>query len=193
MGLYTGFDILFAEYVESTTNQINNDENVRIYTYPFFLTKIFANPLTFFLGSGHPDESGKWAELYHFYASDIGIVGAWFTYGFFWVAVYIWQVYIILYKKRKQIPVYLRLYVISTLLTSPMIFAYRNPLENIVWAVLLYQVGVSIRLHRSNLKDIKKRKREWHTPYYSSTSWHTHSFLYASSDMTDGKSPPSPP
>lgn len=191
--LYLGFDVLFGEYVQEASSQIRNDENVRIYTYPFFIDKIFENPLTFFFGSGHPEVAGRWAQFYHFYASDIGIVGAWFTYGFFWVVIYFVQLYIILYKYRHVVPTYLKLYVISSLITSPMIFAYRNPIENIVWAILLYQAAMSIKMGISRKRLIKKNNKEWHIQYYSSTSSLMPSSSAGNSAKTDGSSLRSPP
>ena len=50
---YNWGNLFFEELIESSRNETNND-NIRIHSAFFFLEKILANPISFFLGNGTP-------------------------------------------------------------------------------------------------------------------------------------------
>lgn len=73
---------IFEELIESSRNETNND-NIRIHSAFFFLEKILANPISFFLGNGTPKEAVNWGLKEGFWISDVGFIGECFIYGFF--------------------------------------------------------------------------------------------------------------
>ena len=145
---YNWGNLFFEELIESSRNETNND-NIRIHSAFFFLEKILANPISFFLGNGTPKEAVNWGLKEGFWISDVGFIGECFIYGFFYIAVYpiiLWKVY----KYRNCVPLYIKMYIISTFLISVMIFPYRTRVEFMIWSMVLYICDLHI--NNSKLK-----------------------------------------
>ena len=145
---YNWGDLFFEELIESSRDETDND-NVRIHSAFFFIDKILANPISFFLGNGSPKEAVNWGLKEGFWISDVGFIGECFIYGFFYIAVYpiiLWKVY----KYRNCVPLYIKMYIISTFLISVMIFPYRTRVEFMIWSMVLYICDLHI--NNSKLK-----------------------------------------
>lgn len=145
---YNWGNLFFEELIESSRDETDND-NVRIHSAFFFIDKILANPISFFLGNGSPKEAVNWGLKEGFWISDVGFIGECFIYGFFYIAVYpiiLWKVY----KYRNCVPLYIKMYIISTFLISVMIFPYRTRVEFMIWSMVLYICDLHI--NNSKLK-----------------------------------------
>ena len=141
--LYTYSNVLFGELINLTREEVNST-NIRYIGYAFFWEKIVSNPILFFIGHGIINEIGVWQEKYYLFTSDIGLVGEWFLYGFLWVALYFYTLYLILFKYAKKIPMYIKLFVFGTSINSMFIFPYRSPYEYFIWVTILYVSSIYI-------------------------------------------------
>lgn len=152
---FVGFiykDILFGEMIDSAKEQASEDD-IRVLSAYFFLDKILSNPIGLILGNGYPTLLEQWGERNGYWVSDVGIIGETFLYGIIYISVYI-QILWKTYKYRKRLPLYIKMYIISTLLISIMIFPYRVNYEFITWAIVLYICDLYI--NKSPLKLIHK-------------------------------------
>lgn len=136
-------DTLFGEMAEDTQNNMNS-EYIRLLEYSFYWDKVCENVWTFIFGHGIAksgyflDLTEYWLFALKMHAGDVGFVGIWFHYGMLYILLYLYFLYIV-YKFRRQIPVYVLLFVVFTGLMSIMIFpfwTYARP--NLVWTMMLY-------------------------------------------------------
>lgn len=142
--LYIYADELFYKLFLQTTEEASTD-NIRLLSFAFYWQKITNNPLTFLFGNGVPANdsafghlSQLWSYTYHFHTADIGFVGQWFYYGIIYILIYLYLLYMLLIKYRKMIPVYIKLFVLSTFLTIAMVYPMTGPFNYIIWCFLLY-------------------------------------------------------
>lgn len=145
-------DILFSEMLDNAKDQASKDD-IRVLSAYFFLDKIFSNPIGFIFGNGYTPLLQQWGEKYGYWATDVGFIGEIFLYGIIYISVYIqilWKVY----KYKKYLPLYIKMYIISTLFISIMIFPYRTNYEFITWAIVLYICDLYI--NRFSLKSLNK-------------------------------------
>lgn len=146
--LYNYSELFFEEFINTSKNEAN-DDNIRVYSAVFFLQKIKANPISFAFGNGIPALCEKWGMNNGYWITDVGFIGECFIYGVFYIIVYfitLWK----LYGYRKQIPLYIKMYIIATFLISFMIFPYRTRVEFMLWAMALYICDLHI--NKSNLR-----------------------------------------
>ncbi len=86
-------EILFAEYIEMTSSQLDNEDDIRILAGRFFLFDYWpSSAWGKILGNGrqHPDSAyGNEIEMLksglHFFRSDVGIIGSFNTFGILYV------------------------------------------------------------------------------------------------------------
>lgn len=129
-------DILFSEMIDSAKEQASEDD-IRVLSAYFFLDKIFSNPIGLILGNGHPLLLQQWGEKNGYWVSDVGCIGEIFLYGIIYISVYI-QILWKAYKYRKLLPLYIKMFFLSTFFISIMIFPYRTNCEFLTWAIVLY-------------------------------------------------------
>lgn len=141
--LSLNFEAIFGQLVESSVQE-STMENVRIMCMSFYWQRIVENPLLFLIGHGPLNIIEHWQTTYRFYLLDIGFFGEWFLYGFFWILLYFRVIYMILVRYRKEVPMYLKLFVLGTAINSMMIFPYRSPYEYFVWTCVIYLASVHI-------------------------------------------------
>ena len=143
--LYFYWENLFGFFVKDYEETQHYTTDIRIECAEFVIPKILDNPLVAIVGHGHlPIERNSWYDMgYHL--SDIGFIGESFYYGIVWVVGYFFVVYGIVMKHRKEIPLYIRLYVICTALPSFMIFPYHNEMGILTWACVLYICSLNIQ------------------------------------------------
>lgn len=136
------FQSLFGELIERTESDLTVD-NIRYASFVYYGEKIFTNPLTFLIGNGFISYAAS-KEL-NLDPSDIGFVGQAYFYGILWIILWIYTIYLILYRYRKFAPLYVKLYVIGTTIQSVGIFPYRSAGECLVWATMLYLVNLRVK------------------------------------------------
>lgn len=129
-------DILFSEMIDSAKEQASEDD-IRVLSAYFFLDKIFSNPIGLILGNGHTPLLPQWGEKNGYWVSDVGFIGELFLYGVIYLSVYI-QILWKAYKYRRLLPLYIKMFFLSTFFISIMIFPYRTNCEFLTWAIVLY-------------------------------------------------------
>lgn len=145
----------FADMAEETVNQVGSEDYVRYLAFQYFGGRIFASPLTMICGNGSSDEVTEMSES-GLYPSDIGFVGEAYYYGLLWIALWLYTVWVILYKFRKYVPLYLKMYVFGSVLYSWGMFPYPFPGTMFLWVSMLYISSLHIR--GINNKIIQKRE-----------------------------------
>lgn len=143
VAVYGYSELLFGEMAQSTKENLNKDY-IRLYAYSFYWDKICENGWTFLFGHGLA-KSGEflrqfnyWQEVLKLYTCDVGIIGVWFHYGFIYVALYLYSLYLI-FCYRRQIPIYVILFTIFAVLMSIMIFPFWiTPKYYFVWTLIFY-------------------------------------------------------
>lgn len=137
--------ILIANYWEALFGDFIKDYVSNTYTTDIrqecisaTLSDIFNNPITALFGHGHleTERTQWWPKGY--YMSDIGFVGQGWYFGILWIYVYFYTLYKYLIKYRKYIPIYIKLFLISTGVISISIFPYTKGSTFLLWGCMLY-------------------------------------------------------
>lgn len=149
-------DILFGEMLAKASDELSSDSYGRIFAYGFFAAKIVSSPIVFLLGNGFLSEEAVWAEVYHFFTSDIGIVGAVYHYGILWLFAYIYVFYVALVKCRDYLPPYIKWFLMTIIVDSILITPMQRPSFMFVFISALY----IIEWHHINHKPYNLRKNE---------------------------------
>lgn len=90
-------DALFNQYVEMTNEQLQYGDDIRLRSANFYLYEYWPHWLAKFIGNGQAyGKSVYGAEMdmirakYHYYRSDVGIIGAYNQFGLFYVLNILW-------------------------------------------------------------------------------------------------------
>lgn len=138
IGVYLAYDALWSTLAEQTQEEAN-DKNIRILAASYFLEQSFRSPFSLLAGFG--DQSGRLGsylqQTLHFFPSDVGFIGQIYKYGLPYTIVCYVLMWRIFANKSKAIPLYIRLFVVYSVLMSIMIFPFQNTQKG-VWAMLLY-------------------------------------------------------
>jgi len=155
--IYYFKDVLWGELIENTENQLNED-NIRVASYLFYLN-YWDHWSCFFLGNGLPHETSFYGnyisyieEDLHLFRSDVGIIGELSNYGIIYIIVYIVFCFNYFWKS-KAIKLYLKLYLIFTLLIVLMIFPFRYGSEFLFFSVFLYLCDLSLKRASSKVSN----------------------------------------
>lgn len=141
--LYMFQDALFGDLLEQTQNQTeNSDTDIRTYAFAYYWGEIISHPLTFLFGAGPESGSAAYASQFKMFWVDIGLVGQWFAWGVGAILSYIYILVQIFFRKKLEVPGYVRFFAFLTLITSMLIYPYRNPLEFMVWACAFYLIDL---------------------------------------------------
>ena len=154
--IYFNADALLGEYIEMTERDTSNDEYVRILAYRFYGWEYSdGDPLLLLLGNGIARQEHNLAfakDLEHaafelgFYYVDVGWAGLFFLYGAVFIAAML-AFYWYVFRNRKDIPLYLLLYVLYMFVTQIMLFHFdRGVAFGIV--TVMYLMDLSIRRSR---------------------------------------------
>lgn len=148
------FEELFGELIELTQDNTHS-QDIRFEFIGVILSASIQNPLQFLFGHGGYTTIEKvWADKEYF-VSDVGFFGTMWQYGFIYLLVYFYTFYLFAYKYGKQIPLFIRLYLIGTSINSMFIFPYRNALENYVWVMMLYVISCYYNRKTNNTNEIQ--------------------------------------
>lgn len=141
-GLLLTYDTLFKTLTTQTVKELNT-QNIRWIDLNYYWGKICKNPFSFLFGSGHLAEYKRYANV-GMYTRDIGIIGKMYHYGFLWVLMYGYMLYLILWKYRNLLPIYIKMYVFGTSVNSIFIFPHRVGMEFMIWPSVLYIASLYI-------------------------------------------------
>lgn len=149
------WEALFANIIKDTRADTYSLD-IRFKAWTFFLHKSMDNPMMFLLGHGESLMEDMWRNI-GLYASDIGFIGELYHYGLIWVLAYFYMVYQIVYRYRREVPLYIKLYMIGTMINSSMIFPYHRFPTAFIWCSIYYIANLHIRKARliNNVKAIK--------------------------------------
>lgn len=143
-GLYAYYDVLFSKLAEQTQDE-NTEDNVRLFAASLLWDESLKTPFTFLFGYGLPDTTSQYGihmyKLSNFlgvYTTDVGFIGQIFERGFIYVCICYYMLWKLFFKMKRQIPVYIRMFVLYTGVMSVMIFPCISPAQNIVWVLLFY-------------------------------------------------------
>lgn len=156
--LYSYSDVLFGSLAQQTNEDVN-DSNIRVLAATYFWSESISSPEIFILGHGTPSGSGNFRNLIeqlqtvmHFYTSDVGVVGEIYTYGIIYVFLCYRLLWRLFFKFRKEIPTYIRLFVIFSSVMSIMIFPMYGPVYYLVWIALMYIADLHINKKQTNIR-----------------------------------------
>lgn len=143
-GLYVYYDVLFSKLAEQTQDD-STEDNVRLFAASVLWNESLKTPFTFLFGYGLPDGNSLYGihmnnlrTFFGIFTSDVGFIGQIFERGFIYVCVCYYMLWKLFFKMKKQIPVYIRMFVLYTGVMSVMIFPCISPAQNIVWVLLFY-------------------------------------------------------
>lgn len=142
--LFFFYDSIFGELLEKANDELD-ETNIRVTCFSFYWEKIIHSPLTVLFGNGFPALLIDWQKILHLTPSDIGMIGECFYFGIIWILIYFYTLYIVFIKYRKFLPLYIKLYFLSTFLISIMIFPYRSGIEFLIWTSVLYITSIYIK------------------------------------------------
>lgn len=155
--IFENSDSLLSYFIESSKKDAT-DENIRVFAYQFYGEKILSSPLAFLFGNGFPQEQRIWQENMSLYVADIGIVGQVFTHGIFWEIAYFTAIYKILWKYRKFVPLYIKLFALSGLVHCSMVASYGGPSTLLTWLSILYIATLNINKKKNEERICQRQK-----------------------------------
>lgn len=128
-------EVLFSDYIEMTQSQLEDDDDIRILAGQFYLFKYWPHWTTYFIGNGFEHFNSPYGkeiinhnEVYRFFRSDVGIIGAFNTFGIFYALNIIWlNVKGLKRKFYSKETKYLKLIFINSLLLLPLSEYYSVP------------------------------------------------------------------
>jgi hypothetical protein len=90
-------DNLFGQYIEMTAEQFKYGDNIRERSAEFWLNEYWPHWITKLIGNGTPHilsaygiEMEKIRDTFHYYRTDVGIIGAYNEYGALYVLNILW-------------------------------------------------------------------------------------------------------
>ncbi len=146
--LYFFYDAILGELLSKTQDELD-DSNIRLTCLTFYWEKITESFQTILFGNGFPALLVEWQRTLKLTPADIGLVGEWFYYGIIWIVIYLYTLGVIFLKYRNFIPLYIKLFMVSTFLISIMIFPYRSAIEYLIWSSVLYICSIHIKKFKS--------------------------------------------
>jgi energy-coupling factor transporter transmembrane protein EcfT len=139
--LYAYADILLNDYIEKTSEELSNPDFIRFQSLLYFLYD-FKDSLCLLLGNGQEHKASAYGEYmvylqdnFHFYKEDIGIVAYFNRHGIVgMIPVLLFVIFLV--RKRKYIPLYIKLYFVFW--GIQLIFAF--PLNTVYGKIALINV-----------------------------------------------------
>lgn len=119
--------IIGSEMIESTKNQLDNEDDIRLVGMTYFGLEYWVDWLNVVFGNGVPSfgnsEYGNFMQSLrdnnHLFVSDIGIVGSFSTYGLVYILAYIF-LYVKIFKNFRYLSLYNKLLVIASIINLPL-------------------------------------------------------------------------
>ncbi len=140
-------DQIFGQYVELTEEQLKyGGEDIRLMSANFFLTEYWPSRLARLIGNGVAYASSRYGKeivninlYYHFYRSDVGIIGAFNQFGLLYVLNILWvNIKGLAGKYFNYDSGYMRLFFLNALLLIVLSEYYSNPTVIPFYCFILY-------------------------------------------------------
>lgn len=147
------FDALFGQFVEQTADKDDISTVARLNAYRLYGLELNDwNPFTIILGNGDPGRGTLYQryiqniEMRHWAVrADVGIVGMYYTYGLIYITV-IFIFFLKIIRKWKFVDLYLKLFVIFIICTSPMLWHFGYSSANIgIYSFIYYLLEKNIQ------------------------------------------------
>lgn len=159
--LYIFYDLLFLSFAEQTTAD-NTKDNIRLLAATYFWEESLKTPFTFLFGIGKGAANSSLAQVqemqisvYGFFVSDVGLVGEIYERGLIYVLMSYYLLYKLFIRLKNIIPIYIRMFVLYTVLMSVMIFPFIGYYQILVWVMLLYVSDLYVNSYK--LKNIHEK------------------------------------
>lgn len=167
IGLYFSYDVLFSNLAEQTKEDATED-NIRILAANYFGNESLKTPLTFLFGYGQPNSPQfnvfiqQLRETLHFFTEDVGIIGQIYASGSLYTMVFYVLMFRIFFKLKHEIPDYIRLFIIYTVIMSPMIFPLMGGMVTfVIWSMILYICDLHISHSQLALKSTQNERNKF--------------------------------
>lgn len=148
--IYNYWDALFGDLINDYKEDTFTTD-IRKKCIAFTLNQLIQSPVVSWFGHGHLQiEPTVWWKK-GFFMSDIGFIGEAFYKGIIWSLVFFRMVYLILYKYRKHIPIYIKAFVVAVGSISVFMFPYSYQNSLLVWVSVLYISSLHIK-HNYNVQ-----------------------------------------
>ena len=157
--VYSYQDLILGNFIELTNNQVQDDDYIRIVAANFFLFEYWPHWSAIFTGNGlayidsaFGKETAYIHEVYSFFATDVGIIGSFNSYGIFYV-INIFVVLIKMLRTKFKNPSnnYLKLFSINALLLIILTDYFMSSTVIPFWCIIMYLID------RDQLSVVKKR------------------------------------
>lgn len=132
--LYVFHDSLFGQLMKHASS----DSELRMAEYLFFWGESTKNPIVFLFGHGYGNQLTEIQATYRYYASDVGVIGQMYYFGFIWIVVFFVSLISILYKYWHQLPLYINMFLITILFDSVLISPFSIPSHRFTYVTILY-------------------------------------------------------
>lgn len=144
-------DRLFGQYVEMTEDQLKYGDNIRLLSANFFLTEYWPSKLARLIGNGTAYASSLYGKeivkinlYFHYYRSDVGIIGAYNQFGLLYVLNILWvNIKGLTGKYFTYENNYMRLFFLNALILIVLSEYYSNPTVIPFYCFILYLVDKS--------------------------------------------------
>lgn len=157
--LYEYQDVLFGDYIEMTSSQISDDDDIRVVAMTYYLLDYWPSALAYLIGNGVPHYKSMYGKEIQsieqglgLFRSDIGIFGSFNIYGIFYVINVFW---LNLKGLKSQFynkgTVYLKLVFINSLLLIFITDYYSHISAIPFFCFVLYLVDKSYESKKNNL------------------------------------------
>lgn len=150
--VYSNVDVLFGDFIEMTKNE--DEDNIRLVSYNYWgLLYNDGKILPFLLGNGIAGDSVYGKEIAKLqsmglFQADIGIIGMYSWYGVFYV-ITVLAFFLYIFKKRKIVDAYLKMYVLYMFATSVMLHHFGYSTHHIMTlCIILYLTDCSMQRNR---------------------------------------------
>ncbi len=145
-------DQLFGQYVEMTSDQLKYGDDIRLVSANFFLTEYWPSKLARLIGNGTAYASSRYGKeisninlYFHFYRSDVGIIGAFNQFGILYVLNILWvNIKGLAGKYYNYETKYLRLFFLNALILIFLSEYYSNPAVIPFYCFILYLTDKSL-------------------------------------------------
>lgn len=150
-------DVLFGDFVELTTRQVSNEDNIRYYDMNFYGVEYFPNDVCRILGNGIYNSGSKYGkeiayleQVKGWYRGDVGLVGDYNMLGLPYI-LFIFMFYFKLFKMRKCLDNY-QLYILFGLLLGSYVMPPFRGNQSFIIGMLLYLCDASYNTRRLKLR-----------------------------------------
>lgn len=161
--LYAYSDVLFGSLAEQTSDDMT-DSNIRLLAAAYYWDESVSNPLAFVFGFGLPSHNGAFARLINyqketlkFFTTDVGAIGKIYEYGIIYVILCYYLLWKVLFKLKKVVPLYIRVFTIFVGVMSIMIFPFATTLYYFIWTCLLHICDIYINRAKALAKAEKAK------------------------------------